>query len=143
MADAVPLSKAMEDLLVPLRLTGATDSQRNTALLLRLSKVLDNNPSESCAVYQMSGGNKRLRAVGSDGEIRNLYQGEAPVRPLAQRGTIYPGDQAIRVGDRLTIQIHFLDLRDEDGTIVSPDTYVISVYLPQRLADTYVVQQEP
>jgi len=142
-ADAVPLSKAMEDLLVPLRLTGATDSQRNTALLLRLSKVLDNNPSESCAVYQMSGGNKRLRAVGSDGEIRNLYQGEAPVRPLAQRGTIYPGDQAIRVGDRLTIQIHFLDLRDEDGTIVSPDTYVISVYLPQRLADTYVVQQEP
>lgn len=142
-ADAVPLSKAMEDLLVPLRLTGATDSQRNTALLLRLSKVLENNPSESCTVYQMSGGNKRLRAVGSDGEIRNLYQGEAPVRPLAQRGTIYPGDQAIRVGDRVTIQIHYLDLRDEDGTIVSPDTYVISVYLPQRLADTYVVQQEP
>lgn len=142
-ADAVPLSKAMEDLLVPLRLTGATDSQRNTALLLRLSKVLENSPGESCAVYQMSGGNKRLRAVGSDGEIRNLYQGEAPVRPLAQRGTIYPGDQAIRVGDRVTIQIHYLDLRDEDGTIVSPDTYVISVFLPQRLAETYVVQQEP
>ena len=140
-ADAVSLQSVMENLLVPFRLTGATDSQRNTALLLQLSKVLENNPEETCRVYQMSAGQKRLRGIGNDGEIKNLYQGEAPVRPLAQRGTVYPGDQAIKDGDRITVQIHYLDLRDDADRIVSPDTYVISVYLPGRLAENYVVQQ--
>ena len=63
-------------------------------------------------------------------------------RPLAQRGTIYPGDQAIKDGDRVTVQIHYLDLRDDGDSIISPDTYVLAVYLPRRLAESYVVQQE-
>ena len=142
LAGTVSLQAAMENLLVPFRVTGATDSQRNTALLLQLSKVLEDNPDETCAVYQMSAGHKRLRGVGDEGEIKNLYQGEAPVRPLAQRGTIYPGDQAIKDGDRVTVQIHYLDLRDDGDSIISPDTYVLAVYLPRRLAESYVVQQE-
>ncbi len=137
----VPLQTVMDQLLVPFRVTGATDSQRNTALLLQLRKVLEQSPDETCAVYQMSGGQKRLRTVGVDGEIKNLYQGEAPVRPVSQRGSIYPGDRNIRLRDKVTVQVHYLDLRDEEGKIVSPDTYVLAVYLPQRLAESYVVQQ--
>jgi len=139
-SDAVPLQSVLDDLLIPFRVTGATDSHRNTALLLQLRKVLEERPDETCAIYQMSSGSKRLRAIGEDGEIRNLYQGEAPVSPLAQRGSIYPGDQAIKDGGRITVQIHFLDLRNEDGNIVSPDTYVLAVFLPGSLAETYVVQ---
>lgn len=138
----VPLQIVMDQLLVPFRVTGATDSQRNTALLLQLSKVLEEHPDETCAVYQMSGGQKRLRGVGADGEIKNLYQGEAPVRPLAQRGNIYPGDRDIRFPDKVTVQIHYLDLRDDDENIISSDTYVLAVYLPRRLAESYVVQQD-
>lgn len=142
LANTVSLQTAMENLLVPFRVTGATDSQRNTALLLQLSKVLEDNPDETCAVYQMSSGQKRLRGVGDEGEIKNLYQGEAPVRPLAQRGLVYPGDQAVKDAERVTVQIHYLDLRDDDETIISPDTYVLAVYVPRRLAESYVVQQE-
>ena len=141
LTDTVSLQSVMEGLLVPFRLTGATDSQRNTALLLQLSKILDDNPGENCAVYQMSAGHKRLRGVGDDGEIKNLYQGEAPVQPLVQRGTIYPGDHVIKDDERVTVQIHFLDLRNDQNSIVSSDTYVLAVFLPERLAETYVVQQ--
>lgn len=140
-ANNVALQQVMDQLLVPFRVTGATDSQRNTALLLQLSKVLEKYPDEECAVYQMSSGMKRIRGVGEDGEIRNLFQGEAPVRPLAQRGSIYPGDRNMRVSDKLTVQIHYLDLRDEEGTIISPDSYILATYLPRRLAENYVVQQ--
>lgn len=140
-ANDASLQTVMDQLLVPFRVTGATDSQRNTALLLQLSKVLEEHPDETCAVYQMSGGMKRIRGVSEDGDIRNLFQGEAPVRPLAERGSIYPGDRSMRVADKTTVQIHYLDLRDEDGAIISPDTYVLAVYLPKRLAENYVVQQ--
>lgn len=142
LADSVPLQVTMENLLIPFRITGAADSQRNTALLLQLSKVLEDNPNETCVVYQMSAGHKRLRGVGDKGEILNLYQGEAPVQPLAQRGTIYPGDQAIKDDGHVTVQIHNLDLRDNENNIISPNTYVLAVYLPRRLAESYVVQQE-
>ena len=141
LAGMVSLQTMMEDLLIPFRVTGATDSQRNTALLLQLSKVLEDHPDETCAVYQMSSGHKRIRGVGDEGEIKNLYQGEAPVRPLAQRGSVYPGDQAIKDGDRVTVQIHYLDLRDDQDRIISPNTFVLAVYMPSRLAESYVVQQ--
>ena len=85
LAGTVSLQAAMENLLVPFRVTGATDSQRNTALLLQLSKVLEDNPDETCAVYQMSAGHKRLRGVGDEGEIKNLYQGEAPVSAFGSK----------------------------------------------------------
>lgn len=142
LANEVPLQTVMENLLVPFRVTGAIDSQRNTALLLQLGKILEDDPGKTCAVYQMSAGHKRLRGVGDEGKIKYLYQGEAPVEPRSLRGTIYPGDQAIRDGKRITVQIHYLDLRDDERNIISPDTYVVAVYLPKSLAKTYVVQQE-
>ena len=48
------LHRAMEQLLVPMRITGNTDSQRFTGLLLQLSKALEGDPDEVCAVYRMS-----------------------------------------------------------------------------------------
>lgn len=140
-AGDVRLETVMDSLLIPFRVTGATDSQRNTALLLQMSKVLEGNPEETCVVYQISAGRARSRSVSEDGEIRNLYQGKAPVLPLSQRGAIYPGDQAIRDSDRITVQIHRLDLKDEDGGVVSPDSYVLALYLPNSLAQNYVVQE--
>ena len=137
----VPLEELLNDLLVPMRITGATDSQINTALLLQLSKVLAANPDETCVVYQMSSGQRRRRLAGDDGELRNLYQGESPVNPPSVRGTVYPGDRAIRSASQITVQIHNLDIRNDDGTIVSPDTYVLAIYVPQVLAGTYVVQE--
>ena len=44
--ESIPLRRAMEELLVQLRITGITDSQRNTGLLLQLSKALEEDEAE-------------------------------------------------------------------------------------------------
>lgn len=137
----VSLGVVIEQLLVRLRITGTTDSQRYTGLLLQLSKAWEENPQEVCTVYRMSPTIKRHRSIDEDGEISNLFQGEAPVHPLERRGEIYPGDRAIRHGDQVTIQIHTLTLT-RDGTEVAEDVPVVAVWVPARLARSWVAQEQ-
>jgi hypothetical protein len=137
----VPLLRAVEDLLVPMRITGTTDSQRNTGLLLQLSKALEDDPDEACTVYRMSGGARRERGVDDSGEVTNLYQGEVPVYPRERRGEIYPGDRAIRdPSDNVSIQIHTLDLT-RDGAVVAENVPVLAVWVPARLARGWIAQE--
>lgn len=140
--ESVPLRTAIEKLLVRLRITGTTDSQRNTGLLLQLSKALEDNPDELCTVYRMSSNERRQRGVDEDGEVTNLFQGEAPVQPRERRGEVYPGDRAIRQDDTVTIQIHTLDLM-RDNAVVAQDVPVIAVWVPARLARGWINQIQP
>ena len=137
---SVPLLQVVDELLVRIRITGTTDSQRNTGLLLQLSKAIELNPDEVCTVYRMSGGRGRERGIDEDGEMStNLYQGAAPVYPKALRGTVYPGDHSIRTQDNVTIQIHTLNLTRNDAVVVE-NVPVIAV-VPARLA--CLIAQEP
>lgn len=140
-AQQVPLRTVIEELLVRLRITGTRDSQRNTGLLLQLSKALEDDPDELCTVYLMSGGSRRERGIDEDGEVTNLYQGEAPVKPVERRGEVYPGDRNIREADTVTVQIHRLDLTRED-TVVASDVPVVAVWVPARLARSWVHQDQ-
>jgi hypothetical protein len=136
----VPLLQVVEDLLVKMRITGTTDSQRNTGLLLQISKALEDDPDEVCTVYRMSGGRRRERGVDEDGEVLNLYQGEAPVQPRDQRGTVYPGDRRIRDDDNISVQIHTLNLTRE-GRVLAENVPVLAVWIPARLARAWVAQE--
>lgn len=136
----VPLRRVMEELLIKMRITGMTDSQRNTGLLLQLSKALEDNPDEVCAVYRMSGGRNRQRGVDEDGEVTNLFQGAAPVHPRALRGTVYPGDRDIHHDENVSIQIHTLDLTRDDAVIVG-NVPIVAVWVPARLARAWISQE--
>jgi hypothetical protein len=136
----VALRTAMEELLIPLRIIGTTDSQNYTGLLLQLSNALENDPDEVCTVYQMSPGTRRQRGVGAEGDVRQLFQGAYPVDPRLD--VVYPGDRAIRQEGTVTIQIHRLDLTQENQ-VVAEDIPVIAVWVPERLALTWVVQNQP
>ncbi len=100
-----------------MKITGTTDSQRNTGLLLQLGKAVESDPHEVCTIYRMSPATGRQRGVDQSGEVTNLYQGAAPVNPRERRGEIYPGDQALRDADNVTIQIHTLDLTRDHAVI--------------------------
>jgi hypothetical protein len=138
--DGVPLQQAVSELLVQMRITGMTDSQRNTGLLLQLKKAIDEDPTETCRIYRMSGGRSRQRGVDDTGEVTNLYQGENPVVPKNLRGSIYPGDRAIRDQDNVTIQIHTLQLTRNDVS-VAENVAVITVWVPSRIAEGWLVQE--
>jgi hypothetical protein len=139
LCDNIPLREVLERLLVPMRITGPTDSQRNTGLLLQLTKALERDAAERCVVYRMSPNERRRRGVDDNGEVTNLYQGEAPVNPRERRGEVYPGDRAIRENDVVTVQIHRLDLTRQDN-VVARDVPVIAVWVPARLGRGWVVQ---
>lgn len=135
----IPLQVAMEELLVSMRITGTTDSQRNTGLLLQLSKALEDNPDEVCTIYIMSPGQMRRRGIDENGEITNLFQGEAPVYPREQRGKTYPGDQAICDKENVTIQIHTLELTRDDQ-VIGTSVPVVAVWTPKRMARSWIAQ---
>ena len=137
----VPLHDVIEHLLLHMRITGTVDSQRNTGMLLQLSRALENDPDELCTVYQMSPGDRRHRGIDESGEVTNLFQGEFPVHPREQRGTVYPGDRAICDQGTVTIQIHTLDLKQE-STVIMETVPVIAVWVPARLARAWVSQYQ-
>lgn len=142
----IPLRNVMEQLLVRIRITGTTDSQKYTGMLLQLSKALEDNPNEVCTVYRMSPAARRQRGVDENGEVTNIFQGAAPVHPRERRGEVYPGDQAIRENDQVTVQIHMLDLTREEGsttTVIKESVPVVTVWVPARLAAGWLAQHQP
>ena len=139
------LHDVLEQLLVRIRITGISDSQRNTGMLLQLSRALENDPNELCTIYRMSRGEKRRRGVNENREITNLFQGEALGNPPEHRGEVYPGDREIRDRDTVTIQIHTLDLTEGNNSsnVLMENVPVIAVWMPARLARAWVSQDQP
>jgi hypothetical protein len=136
----VSLRQVVEELLLRIRITGVTDSQRNTGLLLQLAKAIEDNPDEPCIVYRMSPNFRRQRGVDETGAVTNLFQGEAPVHPRELRGTIYPGDRALRDADIVTVQVHMLDLTRNDS-VVAREVPVVAVWVPARLGRAWIAQE--
>jgi hypothetical protein len=129
-----------------MRITGTTDSQRYTGLLLQLSKALEDDPDEVCTVFRMSSASRRRRGIDENGEVTNLFQGAAPVQPRERRGEVYPGDSAIREDGNVTIQIHTLDLTREEGgvqRVIIENVPAIAVWVPARMARGWLDQNQP
>lgn len=135
------LAEVYEDLLSQLRSAGASDSQKQTGLLLQLRAVLDELPDEPCTVFIMSPSANRQRTVDEDG-MTNLFQGEHPVNPLPLRGSIYPGDIRIKDDDVVTVQLRRLDLK-QDHVVRAENVAVASVWVPTRFALNWLVQEQP
>lgn len=141
-ATGLSLRQVMERLLIPIRITSSRDSQRMTGLLLQLSRALDDSPDEVCTVYRMSPLTGRERGINRGGEVTNLFQGEAPVKPRERRGEVYPGDYAIKENGQISIQIHMLDLT-RDGEVFRQNVPAIAVWVPARLAIGWIDQDQP
>ena len=142
----VLLRDVIDQLLVRMRITSTVDSQRNTGMLLQLSRALENDPDERCTVYQMSSPLRRRRGIDENGELTNLFQGAAPVDPPERRGEVYPGDLAILDDNTITVQIHTLDLTKKENNVdqtVMENVPVIAVWIPARLAQGWISQDQP
>ena len=118
LASGVPLVSLLENLLVPMWFSWR-DAPNFSATELAIQWHLRSNPDATAAVYLMaaqrpslSGGGKRRRRIRDDGRVAELFQGEAPVNPVALRGSVYPGDRRIHASEAVTVQIHDLDLTD-------------------------------
>jgi Z1 domain len=140
-ATDVSLERVYADLLSPFMFTDERDSQLFTGLLLQIRAYLDEVSDALCSVYQMSRGAERVRSVDDDEEIPTLFQG-ANYADKAHLDLIYPGDSEIHDSDRVTIQLHTLEVRQKNrGSIIASDVPAIAVWVPRDLAEDWLVQR--
>lgn len=127
------------------------DSQEMTGILLQVRAFLDANPTATATIYLMSWEpgkpqHKRERGVRAtqDFELttaRALFQGANPSAGAAV-GSIYPGDDAIRDQENLTIQIHRVRISDrEKNTEIADEVYALAIWVPATMARDTLVQE--
>jgi hypothetical protein len=133
------LASVVESLIVPFRVTGPRDTTELIGVMLQLSEGLRANGNERCTVFQMSPDFPRQRATDQNGRINELFQG--PTR-VTGGGYSYPGDSAFRDEDFVTVQIHSLNLRQDDVT-VAESVPAIAIWLPARFEIDWIAQHQP
>ena len=135
--EPVPLLSVYENLLAQIHVRSPDDGQKYFGAMLQIHQYLQNHPDENCVIYQISPTERRRRAVDPDSdEIDQLFSG-ANGRP---GDTDYdPGDRHLHDGDRLSIQLHRLNLTQE-GQALADDVPVVAIWIPTKMANDWLVQ---
>lgn len=142
-AENVSLNDLLNDLIIPYRITGYGDSDNFAILQLYLAKVLEEQSDAVCDIYRMGPEDgSRRRGLDEDGRILELFQGAYPVEPIEDRGSIYPGDSSVYNPDKITVQIHMLNIT-RDNDIISENVPVIAVHIPENFDFSWIIQHQP
>ncbi len=142
-AYGVPLIETYENLLLGVKFSRLTDAQNLLGTLVILRGHLRENPDAVCDVYEISPLHRRTRSLNHRDEISNLFQGAYPVNPVEQRGSIYPGDRELHSADRVTIQIHRLDIQNaQTRAVVHSDVVDLAIWIPSELDGDVLIQDQ-
>ncbi len=137
-AEKVPLKKVMESLLVDYAFMGPRDRVQGVGTVIRLIELLEEDPEATCVVFLMSGGRQRKRSARSkDDDSIELHQGRSSIG----EGKGYPGDEAVKRPDVVTVQIHRLSVESSQGSF--RDVPGLAVRLPDvARGKTLLVQDQ-
>lgn len=142
--DGVPLQRVLSELILNYRLEDPGDTENSLGMLLQLSQALRNEPDETASIYRMRPAYRSSRGIDANGRIpsiRRLQQG--PTR--SGGGYSYPGDFEFRDNDRVTVQLHAIDLTEGEGTnrrVVAEAVPAIAIWIPRRMGQGWVVQEQ-
>lgn len=139
-ASGLSVDQVFRTLLEPFRFAGP-DSQQYISTMLVLSRICEELPGTRVTVFLISNGRERKRTTDEHDRIPTLFQGAAPVVPENQRGSVYPGDDAIRANDGITVQVHVLRVVRENDEIVAP-VPTLAVLIPRGLGRDLVIQPQ-
>ncbi|MEI8348707.1 MAG: Z1 domain-containing protein [Candidatus Omnitrophota bacterium] len=138
------LRMVLHDLLMKFQFRSIEDSRQFTAVLSLLQRIVEQNANASASVYLMSGRRTRERRVDSEdrlGKVSTLFQGAHPSVSGPRRGSIYPGDAAIKASQGVTVQIHTLKIIRENGE-QRENVPAIAVWIPNDLARPILIQPQ-
>ena len=131
-AGPIRLDVVYESLLVPLLVEDDDDALDHLNAMMQIREELDSNPDADCDVYLMGAVERRDRATRLSGEVENPFQGANP-------NTGYPGDRRIRSEDRVTVQIHRLDLT-QGGAPLARDVRLVAISVPEAMRRDLLLQ---
>lgn len=155
----LPLDKTLKQLLNKLKFTKETDSQTYSSLRGLLSSYLQENPDETCIVYLMSARIEeeqivqtiRQRRLNQNDNIQQLFQGEQPTtNGRLRKGEVYIGDRNIKNDEKVTIQIHRLNLTDvrsnpildDNGNVIYSDVFSVAIWIPEAIGKDIIRQPD-
>lgn len=155
----LPLSECMQRLLNKLKFTRESDSQTYSSLRGVINGYAEENPNETCLLYLISSKIEsgqivqtiRQRRLNQNDGIQQLFQGEQPTtNGRLIKGEVYPGDRNIKNVDKVSIQIHRLNLTDvngneiidENGNPLYEDLMSISVWIPETIGRDIIRQPD-
>lgn len=133
-APRASLRTTFEQLLLGIRITRVGDSMKYYGVLMQISAWLEMNPDATCDVYRMRPTESTFRSVNTSDDMRNLHQGP---------GADYPGDFYIKAATGVTVQLHFVEIRDSAGTPIANNVPVIAVWIPNELSRPFLIQEQP
>jgi hypothetical protein len=137
----VPLVEVLEGLLEEFVMTD--DDAVSFSALRVLLAVAQDQGDELCRVHRMMAHSpaRRRRGLDRDYRIKNLFQG-------SNAATGYRGDREVKSNDQVTVQLHRLQLRGDDGTedgagahVIAEDVPVLAIWVPQRLDTSLILQR--
>ncbi len=99
---------------------------------------MEQNPGEFCDIYLIDKGTARKRTISNSIGKLNLFQGRDPSTEPGK----YPGDRKIKVDDKLTIQIHKLNLHVEAERRDISNVSVIAIWVPQKMKHDWISQNQ-
>jgi len=133
----VPLTHVV-DALVDYKVEDRRDTAALTGLLVSLGEILKKDSHATAAIYRMRPQAGGSRSIDTDGGIENFQQG--PTR-TAKGSISYPGDAYFKAADRLSLQLHNLDLRvGKSGPIIVRGAPLIAFHVPAKLAKDWLIQ---
>lgn len=155
----LPLSECLKNLLNKLKFTRESDSQSFSSLRSIINGFIEEHPEEMCLVCLMSAKVLegqitqiiRKRRLTKDDTIQQLFQGEQPTtNGRLKQGEVYRGDRNIRINDKVTIQIHRLNLTDvegndilnEEGNVQYSDLMSLAVWIPDSIGKDIIRQTD-
>jgi Z1 domain len=155
----LPLEESLKQLLNRLKFTRETDSQTYSSLRGLINSYLQENPDETCLVYLMSAKvedntiiqTTRQRRLNQNDNIQQLFQGEQPTtNGRLKKGEVYIGDRNIKNQDKVTIQIHRLNLTDASGNAILDDNsdtifndlISVAIWIPETIGKDIIRQQD-
>lgn len=126
----ITIKDCLEHLLNKLRYTRESDSTTYSSLRGILKGYIEEHPDDECLIYLMSANSidnwaGRTRRLDRNQEIQQLFQGKNP----RTGEVIYPGDSEIKDENLLTIQIHLLNIRDTELTMVP----TLAIWVPEHI----------
>ncbi|WP_227440308.1 Z1 domain-containing protein [Methylobacterium sp. W2] len=142
--EPLPLREVMNELTSTFRLRDPSELDKWTGLHAQLAHMLEEDSDTMAIVVLMSPGERRERGINPASRVKQFFQGEAPVKPLSARGSIYPGDREIADDRYVTIQVYRLNLTrgiKEDKRVVAEDIPFLAIRLPSSGAVRSLVLQ--
>jgi hypothetical protein len=137
MVAGIPLQEVYEGLLSQVHVRAPDDGQKYFGALLQIHQHLQTHPDELCTVYQISPHIPSSRGIDAQtDEIKQLFMGSNG-NPGDQNYD--PGQRHLHADGQLSIQLHRLNLTDNDAPIVN-DVPVIAVWIPAVMAHDWLVQ---